>query len=380
LLSSSTTYDSAIIGGGLAGLSLAIQLSRQGHSVILFEKEKYPFHKVCGEYISLESWDFLENLGLDLDELQVSMITKLQVSTVSGKLLQQNLPLGGFGISRYKIDAVLAEIAKQNGVTILENCPVREIKFENDSFHINSANGVFGAKTAAGCYGKRSKIDVQWKRPFTQNSKSKLNNYIGVKYHVRSIHRRDTIALHLFHGGYCGIVKVEGDVHCLCYLTTAANLLASGNNIKKMESALLRENPFLEKIFSEAEFLWDQPLVISQISFDEKTQVENHMLMVGDAAGMITPLCGNGMSMALHGSKLAAEKISDFLIGDIHRDEMEKSFVKEWKKHFSRRLSMGRRIQKMFGNEFLISSVINIGKRFPSFTKWLIRQTHGTGF
>jgi flavin-dependent dehydrogenase len=47
-----TKYDVAIIGGGLAGLSLSIQLAKKNYSVVLFEKEKYPFHKVCGEYIS----------------------------------------------------------------------------------------------------------------------------------------------------------------------------------------------------------------------------------------------------------------------------------------------------------------------------------------
>ncbi len=59
-------YDVAIVGGGLAGLSLSILLSKKGYQVILFEKEKYPFHKVCGEYISMESWNFIESLGLNL--------------------------------------------------------------------------------------------------------------------------------------------------------------------------------------------------------------------------------------------------------------------------------------------------------------------------
>ncbi|HZG25248.1 MAG TPA: FAD-dependent oxidoreductase, partial [Chitinophagaceae bacterium] len=47
------SYDVAIVGGGLAGLSLSIQMAKQGYSTILFEKEQYPFHRVCGEYISL---------------------------------------------------------------------------------------------------------------------------------------------------------------------------------------------------------------------------------------------------------------------------------------------------------------------------------------
>ena len=59
-------YDIAIVGGGLAGLSLSILLARKGFRICLFEKESYPFHKVCGEYISMESWDFLVGLGFGL--------------------------------------------------------------------------------------------------------------------------------------------------------------------------------------------------------------------------------------------------------------------------------------------------------------------------
>ena len=88
-MTADNTYDVAIVGGGLAGLALSIQLTRLGHSVILFEKEQYPFHRVCGEYISLESWDFLNDLGVELDAMNVPIITKLQVSAVNGKLLEQ---------------------------------------------------------------------------------------------------------------------------------------------------------------------------------------------------------------------------------------------------------------------------------------------------
>src|ERR1051325_9877761 len=97
-------YDIAVVGGGLAGLSLSIQLAKKGYSVVLFEKEKYPFHRVCGEYISRESWNFLENLGYPLSDLDLPMINNLIVSAPDGKFIEQSLPLGGFGISRYKID------------------------------------------------------------------------------------------------------------------------------------------------------------------------------------------------------------------------------------------------------------------------------------
>ena len=75
------TYDAAIIGGGLAGLCLSIQLAREGHRVILFEKEKYPFHKVCGEYISFECWNFLEEIGVPLSDWHLPHINNLLVSS-----------------------------------------------------------------------------------------------------------------------------------------------------------------------------------------------------------------------------------------------------------------------------------------------------------
>ncbi|MCW3086897.1 MAG: NAD(P)/FAD-dependent oxidoreductase, partial [Sediminibacterium sp.] len=67
-------YEIAIIGGGLAGLTLAIQGADAGYKVILFEKETYPFHKVCGEYISMESWDFLQRCGVPLGDWSLPRI------------------------------------------------------------------------------------------------------------------------------------------------------------------------------------------------------------------------------------------------------------------------------------------------------------------
>ncbi|HEX6849100.1 MAG TPA: pyridine nucleotide-disulfide oxidoreductase, partial [Chitinophagaceae bacterium] len=347
---------------------------------ILFEKEKYPFHRVCGEYISLESWDFLESLGLDLKHLDVSSISRLCVSGVRGISFEQKLPLGGFGISRYKLDHRLAQTAKQAGVMILEQTRVNDIHFANEHFSIESTKGSFKAKVGVGSFGKRSNLDVKWKRPFIVATKNKLNNYIGVKYHIRHDFPGDLIALHNFQKGYCGISKVEGNQYCLCYLTTADNLQNSNNDIRKMEKTILSVNPHLKKIFSECEMLWKEPVTISQISFDKKDLVEDHLLMLGDAAGMITPLCGNGMSMALQASKIAAGEISKFLEGTISREVMEQNYSSKWKKHFSNRLKIGRTLQRLMLNEWLIGLTIRIGKQLPGFMRILIRQTHGSPF
>ena len=131
-------YDIAIVGGGLAGLTLAIQSADAGYRVILFEKENYPFHKVCGEYISMESWNFLIRCGLPLQDWSLPIINHLQVSDTKGKCFDFDLPLGGFGISRYHLDNALYELALHAGVTIHTNCKVNDIIYENDFFSIQN--------------------------------------------------------------------------------------------------------------------------------------------------------------------------------------------------------------------------------------------------
>ncbi|HSZ34053.1 MAG TPA: NAD(P)-binding protein, partial [Puia sp.] len=215
-------YDIAIVGGGLAGLSLSIQLAQKNYQVCLFEKEIFPFHKVCGEYISMESWDFLVGLGLPLEEWNLPRIHQLYISSPNGESILEKLPLGGFGISRHRLDSSLAEIAKILGVHLFENTKVYDVDFENDNHFIHTSAGVFNAKLACACYGKRSNLDVKWKRKFLNAGES--FNHVGVKYHVKTDMPDHQIALHNFRGGYCGISKIENDQYCLCYITRSDNL------------------------------------------------------------------------------------------------------------------------------------------------------------
>src|ERR1043165_1990412 len=94
-------FDAIIVGGGLAGLVSAIELSRAGYRVLVLEKKQYPFHKVCGEYVSNEVLGYLQSLGFDPHAFGASRIAKLRVSTPSGKNMRAPLQPGGFGLSRY---------------------------------------------------------------------------------------------------------------------------------------------------------------------------------------------------------------------------------------------------------------------------------------
>lgn len=375
-------YDAAIVGGGLAGLATAIQLARAGHSVVLFEKETYPFHKVCGEYISLESRDFLISLGLPLDEMELPQIDTLVLTAPNGNSFTTPLTLGGFGISRYRLDALLSGIARRHGVHVAEGTRVESVEF-NKNFYIQFRNheyaGQVQAIVCAAAWGKRSGMDLKWKRDFLQAQDKRLDNYIGVKYHIRTSWPANTIGLHNFEQGYCGISRIEGDEYCLCYLARAEQLKKAGS-IEALEKEILSRNPQLKKILEERTILESFPVTISQISFAAKTQVEHHVLMTGDAAGMITPLCGNGMSIALHTGKIAAEVMHDFLRQKISRGMMEHRYKTEWQRLFARRLRTGRVLQGFFGGSRSSNLFVRTLKALPFLAKPLIRMTHGRPF
>jgi menaquinone-9 beta-reductase len=379
-MADSKTYDTAIIGGGLAGLTLSISLAKQGFSVILFEKEIYPFHKVCGEYISLESWHYLETeMGVLLAEMNLPIIKKLWVTAPNGDSLHNDLDLGGVGISRYTLDNTLKNIAENIDVTILQNCKAEDVQFAENIFTIKTTQGIYQSKVCCGSWGKRSNFDVKWKRPFTSKTSDRLNNFVGIKYHVKTDFPDDMIALHNFKDGYCGISRIEDGKYCVCYLTKASNIKKAGS-IEKAEEQILSENPHLKNLFGSMQKLYDTPVSISQISFSKKKAVENNILMLGDAAGMITPLCGNGMSMAMHSAKIAATNISAFLQKNITRQQLENNYTKAWKNNFNTRVKIGKIVQYLFGRKATTNLFVNLIKRSKFLTNKIIGLTHGKEF
>ena len=379
-------YDVALVGGGLAGLSSSILLARKGHSVVLFEKEKYPFHKVCGEYISLESWEFLKSLGLNLEALNLPIIKRLQLTAQNGKVFNTNLPLGGFGISRYTLDNSLAEIARSAGVSLMEETKVEDVFYNERLFQVSyrskDQTGVqkISSRLCMASYGKRSNLDLKWNRKFAVRTNKQLDNYVAIKYHVTSYWPEDVIGLHNFNQGYCGISKVEGDKYCLCYMTTSANMKAAGGQIQQLERDVLSKNKYLESLLHNSKKLESFPVTISQISFQSKTKIEDHILMLGDAAGMIAPLCGNGMSIALHTAKLASGVSDLYLSGKISTDQMANMYKTNWNKQFATRLTVGRTIQSFFGGTLLTNMFISGLKLFPFMASPIIRATHGKTF
>ena len=365
-------FDVIIIGGGLAGLSSAIHLSKNNCSVLVIEKNTYPKHKVCGEYISNEVLPYLDYLGIDVFKLGAKRINKFELSTPKNKLVKANLPLGGFGISRFCLDNDLAKKAIANKAVVIQDT-VEDVTFANNAFLVKTKEANYSSKIVIGAYGKRANLDVKLKRSFIKNK----SPFLAVKTHIKGNFPEDLVALHNFEGGYCGVSKVEDNSINVCYITNF-EAFKKYKDIDEFQEKVVFKNTALKSIFKNSEPVFKSPLSISQISFETKNPIENHMLMCGDTAGMIHPLCGNGMSMAIRSAQMASLLIIKFCSGEIkNRKTLEKQYIREWNAEFKLRLITGHIVANLFSKNKLAEVLIRIVKWFPFILPQIIKRTHG---
>lgn len=371
--------DVVIIGGGIAGLISGTLLARQNKHVVIIEKKKYPFHRVCGEYISNEAKPFLKKLNCFPSHLAPPHITRFLLSDMMGNKTCLPMEMGGFGVSRYRFDMFLNKRAREAGATVMEETIVNSVQFQenDDAFKVFLEGGEeIMAKAVIGAQGKRSRIDRQLNRSFMKIK----SPFLGVKYHLKIDFPEDLIALHNFQNGYCGISRIENGQSNLCYLSDRINLKNAGS-IEAMEEEILCKNPRLKEVFKNGDFLFEKPEVINEISFANKKPVEQRILMIGDAAGMITPLCGNGMAIAIHTAKLISELLFRYFNdASFTRHRLEFDYARAWRHHFATRLWIGRKTQHLFGKPFASGLGVGLLKHAPVFGKWLIRHTHGDVF
>jgi len=365
-------YDIIIVGGGLAGLSHAILSAKSGRKVLVIEKDIYPRMKVCGEYISNESRNFLKELGLPIEELQLPEINQFVLTTQLGDQSNCTLQTGGIGISRYFLDEFLAKQAQDLGVNILLNTKVNEFTFLSASslFSVTTSDGInFKSPLAILAAGR----NVGFLKP-TIKSKQK---FVGVKYHISEGPPDDTIEIHHFEGGYCGVSKVEDNKYCLCYLVKAHALKPFNGDFKAFEEQVLSKNPFL-KVRLQAPKL-TSVVTTSNIQFGIQEQTQNSIIDIGDSAGFIPPITGNGMSLAFRSAKKLHQQTELYLDGKINLTEMLAN-AHHYKSHYLKyRINKGIFLQKLLflNNRVLkyivLKSIVNI----PGFIQILSKQAVG---
>ena len=380
------TVDVVVVGGGLAGCSAAIALARAGFSVALYEAKTYPHDKVCGEFLSPEAEYFLGRLGVlpAIERQNPARIGRARIVAPSGAQWTGAFRRAGFGLSRHALDATLADSARAAGVALFERSPVSDVTGSLDDGFVVRARTPEGvhevrARAVVGAYGKRGSLD----RTLRRDSLDVRTPFVGLKAHFAGPTPGDSVDLFTFPGGYCGLSEVEGRRVNVCLLVHQDVFQRQAGHpaeIERFVAWMARQNPRLGDWLLHSRRISAEWLSISQVSFASKAAVERDVLMAGDTAGLIAPLAGDGMSMALHGGLMAADWLTRFLRSQVDAHAVRAGYGADWQRAFAGRLRLGRRLQAVLLRPRLLEAGLAALNLAPALGDYFVTHTRDTHF
>ena len=328
-----TNYDVAIVGAGPAGSTAATALSQRGWDVLLLEQDNLPRHKVCGEFLSPEAQKSLVALGLyeSVTALSPVSLHHAVVTSPRGQRVSVQLPVSAWGVSRFALDYALATAAQEQGTTVWTGVTVSNVMQTDDGYLLklhNQANmaapqrpAAVTARTLILACGRHSKLTMPSSNLQGKTQRRRRQQHVGVKCHFEGAAASEQIELFFFPGGYGGINPVEDGRANLCLLVTYQAFQAAGKSPTAMLDAVRERQPDLAQQLANARLLPETVRTVAAVDTAQPATPWQGAACIGDAAAMITPLCGDGMAMAMRSAELCAPLADAFLRGQISQAE-----------------------------------------------------------
>jgi flavin-dependent dehydrogenase len=308
--------DLAIIGGGPAGSAAALEARRRGLKVTIWDRERFPRDKVCGEFLSAESVPLLEN---EIPEVfgNASVIDHAEFVSARGRVLGFALPHPSRGLSRRALDEALWRAAARAGAATREGEAVRRVRRlhanGDASWEIEAESGEAEAARslviACGRWWRIEGLDS----PARSGNKKAAGQWLGVKAHFRGVEPRRAVEMFYFPGGYCGIAPVEDGLYNACCLVhrdlARSGTASAAKDFAAWIGAIARHEALNERLrgaVQEGETVTTAPVRPAR-----RCASCDGALFAGDAAGFLDPFTGDGISMALHSGRLAAEVFAE---------------------------------------------------------------------
>jgi len=316
-----------IAGGGPAGSSLAIRLANAGREVVLVEREAFPRNKLCGEFISPECLRHFGDLGVLKPMLGAGgdRIRRTVFYGMRGSSIEIDSGLFGgeaLSLSRYAMDKILIERARQAGVTVLESSVVNHVE-------IDDSGKVAGAAVRTGSSSLELETSILVDATGRSRSISKLagrargrgreqasrggerrQKFVGYKAHL---HGADvpagTCEIYSFRGGYSGLSNIEGGAANHCFLVDAGVVKQYAGDADRIVASTVMKNPRAAASLRSADRS-SEWLAVSVDNFGVNQPVTPEgIFAVGDASAFIDPFTGSGMLMALESSEILASSL-----------------------------------------------------------------------
>jgi len=353
----SSIYDVCVVGAGPGGSSTAFYLAQKGLKVIIIDKEKYPRRKYCGEAYPVRAQAHMKKMGifqdiLDNKEGNWAAVGGL-ISPRGIKYIDNSASVIGshliIAIKREIADYKMVQAAVKEGATFLEEYNVKEAKF-------SEKNGVWTIRA----FDKNKERIKARVLVAADGAVSKLARSLGVvknppdavctSVYVKAgthNYKDDGICLYTrdIHPGYVALFKESNDdlVFC-CYIIPGGKYKTS--DLDELHHEFLTQEPYLVEVLgakAEIEPINAAPLRLGGV----KKSYADNFLVVGDAAGHIDPLTGEGLQYAMDAGELAAEIIAEAFNKKNFSEKFLKNYQKKWMKCFGKDFKWSNRMVKV---------------------------------
>lgn len=282
-----------IIGAGPAGGCAALAALGEGASVTIYEKARFPRHKVCGEFLSAEILPLLESLKMT-DAFFAARPAKLTRATMYDRSYRKYIrfPEPAYGLSRFALDDLLLSEAVRRGA---------DLKIQSKRPEPAGATVVAHGRQIAAPKGGR---------------------LFGFKAHFQG-GMEDVVELYFFRGGYAGVSPVENGAVNVAGLAPEELLRAHDFHPEALFSEELRSR--LRPMQQSFDWLMTGPLV-----FHSKFGQDTGSYLAGDAQGFVDPFTGSGILAAMLTGTLAGKSAALGTPIAVYNQECRKIFGRQY--------------------------------------------------
>lgn len=202
-----------------------------------------------------------------------------------------------------------------------------------------------------------------------------MHGNVGVKCHFMQVIPADAVELYFFPGGYLGLSPVEGGVMNAAALVTPAFFREAGQTVVGAINRASRANPALGRRLASGLPIANTSAAVAPVDCGKPLAPWGLVPHIGDAALVLPPLCGDGMSMALHSVESCANLANGYLRGAISLNEWRILYANALMNQLVSPWRWGNVLQSSLGHPLLGPWLLRLGTRLPGLARWAFRAT-----
>lgn len=303
-----------VVGGGPAGAMAALQLAKAGRSCTLLERSATPGAKVCGEFLSPEAVESLDELGFPWRAAEAVTLEYVRLQTARRDTTAR-LPFtpAARSVARPVLDGWLLDEARAHGATVRRGVSVKAVEPRGDMFCVRTSDGTLQARNLILATGKHT---IHQFHP--RQAGGGPRDLVGYKMNFRDLSSSlrlalgRTLALFFFPGGYGGIARVSHDEATVSLLASSHWLRSHGNRDLALLTTLAKQAPLLDQLLREAVPAWPRPLTVANLPYghcDPNQAAHAGLFAVGDQFAVLPSFTGTGLAFAITSGRLAAANL-----------------------------------------------------------------------